>query len=537
MPFKLRVPLATGAHLALDIDAGESLFVLGANGSGKSSLMHLFYQAHHRMAHRISAHRQTWFSSSAVNLSSEQKRSFEMTIQGTDVSQEARWRDDYPTQRTSIALYDLVDAENIRARTIAGAVGRDDLALARSLARKQAPIALINDLLQQSNLPITISIHESEQIVATKSGGAPYNIAELSDGERNALLIAASVLTIDPGMLVLIDEPERHLHRSIISPLLTLLFAHRHDCAFVVSTHDVLLPIDTPSARVALVRGCTYSNASIVAWDVDLLPPQTAIDEDLKKDILGSRRTVLFVEGTDSSLDKPLYSLIFPNVSIVSKSSCRDVEHAVSGIRDSSVLHWVRAFGIIDDDRRVPSDLDRLKAKGVYSVPAFSVESLYYHPEIQRRVAERHATITEDDPSKRLENAKGAAIAALRPHIQRLSERTAEKAIREMFLEHLPSRQDVVAGNPVAVSIDVSSAVAEERQRLQKAVDACDLATILAMYPVRETPALIELATKLGFQTRNQYEAAVRKLLMDDVDALSFLRSLFGALNSDLNTV
>ena len=43
--------------------------------------------------------------------------------------------------------------------------------------------------------------------------------AELSDGERNALLIGSDVLTTEPNSLIILDEPERHLHRSIISPL------------------------------------------------------------------------------------------------------------------------------------------------------------------------------------------------------------------------------------------------------------------------------------------------------------------------------
>ncbi len=60
--------------------------------------------------------------------------------------------------------------------------------------------------------------------IASKSGGPHYSVAKLSDGERNALLIAATVLSVTPETLLLIDEPERHLHRSIISPPLT--FGH-----------------------------------------------------------------------------------------------------------------------------------------------------------------------------------------------------------------------------------------------------------------------------------------------------------------------
>ena len=51
---------------------------------------------------------------------------------------------------------------------------------------------------------------------------------------------------------------------------------------------------------------------------------------------------------------------------------------------------------------------------------------------------------------------------------------------------------------------------------------------------IRETPALARIAVKLGFQGCEQYEGAVRKLLMDDKEALTFVRSLFGTLESDI---
>ncbi|MGI8500268.1 MAG: AAA family ATPase [Hassallia sp.] len=458
----------------------------------------------------------------------------EANIRGGDTSLESRWKDDYAQYRTSIAIYDLIDAENVRARSIADAVDDNNIELAKTLSKKDAPIKLINELLRLSNIPIEISVSESDQVVASKSGSTPYSIAELSDGERNALLIAANVLTVKNGTLVLIDEPERHLHRSIISPLLTLLFSRRHDCAFIVSTHDVMLPLDNPGARTLLIRGCTYAGSLVSGWDADLVPLETEIDDDLKKDILGARRKLLFIEGTERSLDKPLYSLVFPNVSVVAKSSCRDVEHAVSSIRDAGNLHWLHAFGIVDNDRRTEADINRLKKKGVYALSVFSVESIYYHPCVQCLVAQRYAVVTGDDALTCLANAKTAAIAAVQPHIQRLSERTAEKALREEFFRHLPRREEIADGKPISVSINVVSAVTAERERLQYALDAGNLAEIISQYPVRETPALDKIAKELGFQNRKKYEGAVQKLLMDDNEALTFVKSLFGTLESDI---
>jgi hypothetical protein len=284
-----------------------------------------------------------------------------------------------------------------------------------------------------------------------------------------------------------------------------------------------------------LLRGCNYSGSSAIAWDADLVLPETEIDDELRKDILGARRTLLFVEGTEQSLDKPLYSLVFPDVSVIAKSSCRDVEHATFSIRDAADIHWLEAFGIVDNDSRAPADLDRLKEKGVYAISAFSVESIYYHPDIQRRVAERHVAVVGGNASELLSEAKFAALEAVKPHVQRLSERTAEKAIRETFFQNLPGKEDVTSAKPIHVSIDVSTIVEEERDRLQDALDNGRLEEVINQYPIRETPALTKIARKMGFQNRDQYEGAVMKLLVDDEEALEFVKSLFGALVADMS--
>ena len=534
MTFVFTIPEPSGTPLAVTLDIGQCIFVLGANGTGKSSLMQKLYSAHRATAQRISAHRQTWFSSSSVTLSPEQKRNTETNISHSDMGTESRWKDDYAAQRANIAIYDLIDAENVRARTIAGAVDCRDIDLAKTLSKKDAPIKIINELLRLSNIPIEISVKENEQVLASKSGSPPYSVAELSDGERNALLIASSVLTVKPGTLLLIDEPERHLHRSIISPLLTLLFAKRSDCAFIVSTHDVMLPLDNPRARTMLIRGCIYNGSTVTSWDADLVPSESDIDEGLKKDILGSRRTLIFIEGDDRSLDQPLYSLVFPNVTVVPKSSCRDVEHAVSGIRSATDLHWLRAFGIVDNDRRTDEDIVRLNGKGVYAVSVYSVESLYYHPEIQRKIAIRHASVTGEDADALVTAAKKVALAVVGPHVQRLSERVVEKTLRDELDKHWPKQAEISAGRQINITIDVAATVNQEVTSLNQTIADGNLEKIISRYPVRETPLLTEIVRKLGFQTRDQYENAVRKLLMDDSVALEFIKSQFGMLVADL---
>lgn len=534
MTFNFQIPLCNGSKLDLTVAEGETWFVLGANGAGKSSLIQQFRSQYPQNSVRVSAHRQTWLQSNSISLSPQERVNVESNIRATDTNWQARWTDNYAAQKANVMLYDLVDAEHIRARAVTAAVDEGDIERASTLARKPAPTKLINELLQLSGIPIEISIHENSQILASKRGGALYSVAELSDGERNAVLIAASVLTAKTGTLILIDEPERHLHRSIISPLLTHLFARRPDCAFVISTHEVMLPLDNPASHTLLVRNCVYTGSSASAWEIDELPSDAEIDDAIRRDILGARRKLLLVEGNEQSLDHALYSLVFPEVSVLAKNNCREVEQTVIGIRNAGSLHWLTAFGLVDNDRRNSEDLETLRSRGVYALPVFSVESIYYHPELQNRVAQRLTGVTGQSAEKCLGEAKDAAIAAVESHVQRLSERASESAVRAEFLRHLPNRTSIVNKAPLKIEVALPSIVTQEQSRLESAIEDRDLTTIIAHYPIRETTALDQIARKLGFPDRSRYEASVLKLLKDDAEALEFVRSLFGDLASEI---
>ena len=541
MSFDLKLPQVTGELLDFPINMGDKVFVMGANGTGKSSLMQWLYRFYFNNPDAnvrwISAHRQNWFSSNTMDFSPQQKRDQENNIRYTDINLDARWRD-YGSNRAGIAIYDFIDSDNTRNRAIATAYEKQDGEAADTASKKDNLIKIMNELLLLSNISIKISLEGNDKIVATKLGSNPYSIAELSDGERNAFLIAANVLTAKSNSVVLIDEPERHLHRSIISPLLTHLFFKRQDCVFIIFTHDVMLALDNPSARTLLIRGCTYQGSSVSGWDLNVIPLGADIDDEIKKDIFGARRKILFIEGEEGrSLDKPLYSLIFPNVSIIPKTNCRNVEHTVSSIRDTEKIHFVKAFGIVDNDRRSENDINELKDKGIYALSVISVESIYYHPAIQDFIAQRQADISGDDVSLYIANAKAAAIREIRPHIQRLSMRTAEKAIREEFFRHIPKKGDIKTEDSINVSINVAKYVREESERLQNALDAGNLLEIISRYPVRHTGALQHIAKELKFQERKDYEAAVRKLLMDKTEALNFVKSLFETLAFDIEAV
>jgi hypothetical protein len=227
--------------------------------------------------------------------------------------------------------------------------------------------------------------------------------------------------------------------------------------------------------------------------------------------------------------------LLFPTASVIAKQSCRDVEQAVAGVRDSTELHWLRAFGIVDSDNRSSDDIAKLRERGVYAVPAVSVESIYYHPQIQQGACERQTKVTGGNALELIELARVRALASITPHVQRLCERVVEAGIRANLMGKLPKRRDIATTSPLTINIDIPTIVSNERSALESAIAAGDLRIVIARYPVRETPALGIVATTLGFQGRSQYESAVRQLLIDDAQTLSFVRGLFNALALDID--
>ncbi|MBN4056333.1 AAA family ATPase [Rhodothermus sp. AH-315-K08] len=522
--FNLSIPTIAGDPLEIELKTGDVLFALGANGSGKSSLMLHVYQSHKDRARKIAAHRRTWFTSNATDLSPEARRNTEVNLKNLDKGLDSRWKDDMAAQRTSIAIYDLVHAENVRHREISQALTKGDV----KKAKEDAPIGVINGLLRLSGIPIEISLGEGEELLASKNGREPlFSIARLSDGERNALLIAASVLTVPTGTLIIIDEPERHLHRSIISPLLTELFSRRADCTFIVSTHEVLLPADNPKSQTVLVREVKYSGQAPEAWGLDLVVDASDIDEDLRTDILGARRNILFVEGEKKrSLNLPIYDILFPGVSVIPRATGREVANATKGLRNAENLHWVHAAGLVDGDGRTEAQKAKLLDDGVFTLPFFSVEAIYYLPSIMTRLAQKQSDLTGDDATGKSEKAIEAVLKAIGPHKKRLAKRAVEQSVRATVMSQLPKWRNFA--KKLEIGLDIPAIVKTEVEAIEALIADRDLQTIICRYPLRDTPALDRVATKLGFQGRKQYEKAVRKLLLDDPNVVKEIRSPLG---------
>lgn len=179
---KLEFPTRNEGTQKLSVHGGEVIFVVGANGSGKSSLLQKLYADNRNRARKITAHRRTWLQHNTTDMSPSQKLSMDQHIASQDAQYNSRWQDVYASERVSKTLFELIDLDGVHAREVRTAVYSEDGCEMEKLKRKPAPLMRLNSLLKMGNLPISISIGLGQQLFASKNNSAPYSIAELSDG-------------------------------------------------------------------------------------------------------------------------------------------------------------------------------------------------------------------------------------------------------------------------------------------------------------------------------------------------------------------
>lgn len=535
--YNFQIQTSNHGNLTIPLIQGKALFVLGANGVGKSTLMHKLFQQNQGISTRILAHRQSWFNSNAMDMTASQKEQTENSIRNSDLAITSRWKDDYSGTRSSISIFNLINSENIRNRKIANEVENNNFDKVKLLSKEQAPIKVINELLALSHIPIIISYGENNiGLFASKNGSSPYSIAELSDGERNALLICSDVITAKPNQLIIIDEPERHLHRSIISPLLTSLFEKRKDCVFVISTHDINLPMDYNGASILLLRNCEWQGKNISSWDADLIQESDKIPEEIKQDILGSKRDILFVEGENTSLDIQIYQIIYPQITVIAAGSCTQVEKAVTGIKESQNLHWINAIGLIDADDRTEDQIESLNKKGIVALNCYSVESLYYNLEIISKISKIIAESSGENKEILFQNAISNIKKNITVQKAILCAKLCEKKIRTKIMTQLPNHKSILNEAKFNFEVDLNLFLKKENDFFDKLVQENNLNALISRYPVRESNVLTGIANGLGID-RSRYENMVRKLIIDDSETNTFFReSLLLRLTELINT-
>lgn len=504
--------------------------LIGANGSGKSALgAWLDQTAQGAAVHRIIAHRQLWFESAGPDITASRRPKVEQQSQMFSKQPESRYVD-RNSERVDSTLFDLLarESEENRLRLRLHERGTDRAAIDQQLGRKV--LERLNAVLEVAGLGVRLGVMRGQLLYARNVGsGARYPSFEMSDGEKSAMLLTADVLTAPAGVLI-IDEPERHLHRAISAGLVEAVVDERPDCHFIVLTHDLEL-----TARLADHAGDTYAVTGVrwkqkvaQGWDI-ALADEDGISDAARTAILGGRSRIVFIEGKPTSPDLPTYQALYPGFALQPAGGADQVIHAVTGLRDSGRHHWVHARGIVDGDARTEEERSDLAARGVLALGVSEVENIYYLDCVIDSLAKVQAKALGLDAGALRVAARSGALAALGAAdvLQRLVGELARTAARRELQAKLPT--DLLSSDndlTITVTPRYSTLLADAQDRLDRA----DLQGLVKQLPIRGSQLRPRVATALHYANTVDYERAARTRIRTDPTLAEQVRTVTGTL-------
>lgn len=184
----------------------------------------------------------------------------------------------------------------------------------------------------KSVLPSELGVRDlvvsgSDLILKTRSGNVKLD--EVSSGLSTIIelcwkcLIAHIISQSNPldyRPLIIIDEPENHLHPSLQKMILPKLLENFNDCQFIISTHN---PLIISSVRESTIFALTYEGDGVISREISGLDRSSEAEtilrealglessmptwaEEVYKSIIDKHRYIQFNEQLMSSLEADL---------------------------------------------------------------------------------------------------------------------------------------------------------------------------------------------------------------------------------------
>lgn len=290
------------------------------------------------------------------------------------------------------------------------------------------------------------------ELVSAYRDSDSYTAGRMSDGEKIVFYLIGAILCTPPETVLVIEEPEILLHNSIKSSLWDEIEAMRPDCTYVYLTHDIDFATSRPDSKRIWIR--SY-NADVPIWDYELIENDESFPEELYMEILGSRKPILFIEGTDSnSIDSKLYPFIFPDYLVKPMGGCQKVIETTKAFAQLKDFHNMDSKGIVDRDRRTQGEIDYLREQHIVVPGVAEVENLLMLESVIKTVAARLMRDPEQIFSQVKENVirlfvkdlEGQVILHAKHRVRKKLETTVDRKITsvEELTEHVESIRENV---------------------------------------------------------------------------------------------
>ncbi|MDC4442207.1 ATP-binding protein [Acinetobacter baumannii] len=397
----------------------SNMVLLGANGSGKSSLAAQLKNHLNSYSLVISAQK-LLFIPEFENISNPQNTNLALQNQQTNFNY-SKWTFSANTHFSSISfIHELAEQfKNLIDNLLAE---RSQILLSYIENVRSGKISDSKSNIPETKLDKVIKIwnrlfqhrelycKHSNIVVRIKDLSEDYEANHMSDGEKVALYYIAQILQAPKNSLIIIDEPEMYLHKTILNKLWDTLESERNDCKFLYLTHDIDFAIARSDAKKFWVRSFQHPNE----WDISEIENTEDLPENLLLELVGSRKNILFCEGEVGKNDDEIYKILFPNFTIKPVGSCINV---INFTRAFNKIHnrTTQAFGLIDSDHSPTNRLERLKEDMIFSLEVAEIENLLLDEDLLKIVVHNSPV---DYSQEIIDRIKNTIISALEEDIE-----------------------------------------------------------------------------------------------------------------------
>ena len=507
--------LTPSGNMPFEIESGTSLLFVGANGGGKTRLAVKIEELLGSDAHRISAHRALTLRADVPKVSERAALgSLRTGNESANLNQRInnRWRSQPAVQLLND--YDFLIQALFAEQANTSLESHNNLRAANGKPARETKFEKLVEIWKRILPHRRLNITGDDIFVSLADGSNRYEATNLSDGERAIFYLIGQTLSAKEDSIIIFDEPELHIHRSIMSRLWDELEAERPDCGIIVISHDLEF-VASREGQKFVVRD--YIPAS--GWVIEPVPEDSGFSEEVATLILGSRTPVLFVEGQGASLDKAIFRACYKDWTVIPRGSCEEVIHAVITMRANACLTRVTCSGIVDADAYDEIEMQFLKEKGIEVLPVSEIENIFLLPSVAKAIAGSEGFVGSELNAKvyrvfdeffdHVAHAKNSSQAITRYCLRRID--------RELKKLDLSDATDPVELAELYVartgSLDVTAIASLAGTSISNALAARDISTLLKWY---DNKAIMAIACKLKSTTKLHFEQWIVRALRND---------------------
>ena len=313
------------------------------------------------------------------------------------------------------------------------------------------------------------------------------------------------------------------LHNSIKNQLWDEIEAIRPDCTFVYLTHDIDFATSRSDSKRIWIRSYDADHS---VWDYELIESNESFPEEVYMEILGSRKPILFIEGTDTnSIDSKLYPFIFPDYLVKPMGGCQKVIETTKAFGQLKDFHTLDSKGIVDRDRRTQGEINYLREQHIYVPDVAEVENLLMIEDVIKTVAKRLMKDPDDVFKQVKENVvrlfqkelDSQVILHAKHQVRKKLETTVDRKITtvEQLTEHVES---------IRLNIHAEEIYKNIKEEFESYIETENYKSILRVYNQKGMLPQSRLCAICGISNKESYLNLILSILKENKEDAEAIR-------------